>query len=244
MTGPDEHKIPAVPVKKNRLRSCATWMFTGSVLIVLVSGMADIHASRELKQRIDRLERAQKTMASQDDQAALRATLLTQQKQLTVLAAAQGEYQRQLTITGQDATTLQQLQAQLTAQQTELTTLKDHLDALKKTPAPAPSPVVPVATVTPPASASIPQKHKSTPVKPALGKAVGRAALKVPFVLTGTERRGTATFAAVAPPGFRDLSQVTLTGVGESVAGWQLVSTGAGQATFRVNGRLQTVSVQ
>lgn len=243
MTEPDEQKIPAVPVKKNRLRSRATWMFTGSVLIVLVSGMVDIHASRGLKQRIDQLERSQKTMTSQDDLAALRATLVTQQKQLTVLAAAQGEYQRQLTITGQDVTTLQQLQAQLTAQQAGLTALKDRLDALKKTAAPAPSPVIPVVPVLP-ASAGIPQKHHSTPVKPAPGKNANWVALKVPFVLTGTERRGTATFAAVAPPGFRDLLQVTLTGVGESVAGWRLVSTGAGQATFRVNGRLQTVNVQ
>ncbi|MDL4914900.1 MAG: hypothetical protein QRY16_14230 [Enterobacterales bacterium endosymbiont of Blomia tropicalis] len=241
MTGPDEQKIPAAPVKKNRLRSRATWMFTGSVLIVLVSGMVDIHVSRGLKQRIDQLERSQKTMTSQDDVATLRGTVLTQQKQLTALEERQAEYQRQLTLTGQDATTLQQLQAQLTAQQTELTALKDHLDALKKTAAPSPvAPVVPAL----PASNSIPQKHKSTPVKAAPAKAASRTALKVPFVLTGTERRGTATFAAVAPPGFSDLSQVTLTGVGESVAGWQLVSIGAGQATFRVNGRLQTVSVQ
>nr|WP_159465213.1 hypothetical protein [Scandinavium goeteborgense] len=240
MTGPDEHKIPAAPVKKNRLRSRATWIFTGSVLIVLVSGMVDIHASRELKQRIDQLERAQKTMTSQGDVATLRATLVTQQKQLTALAAQQAEYQRQLTTTDHDT---KQLQAQLTAQQAGLTALKDRLDALKKTAAPAPSPVIPVVPVLP-ASAGIPQKHHSTPVKPAPGKNANWVALKVPFVLTGTERRGTATFAAVAPPGFSDLSQVTLTGVGESVAGWQLVSTGAGQATFRVNGRLQTVSVQ
>ncbi|HEY3986754.1 hypothetical protein [Cedecea sp.] len=240
MTGPDEQKIPAALVKKNRLRSRATWIFTGSVLIVLVSGMVDIHASRELKQRIDQLERAQKTMTSQGDVATLRATLVTQQKQLTALAAQQAEYQRQLTTTDRDT---KQLQAQLTAQQAGLTALKDRLDALKKTAAPAPSPVIPVVPVLP-ASAGIPQKHHSTPVKPAPGKNANWVALKVPFVLTGTERRGTATFAAVAPPGGRDLSQVRLIGVGELVAGWRLVSTGSGQATFRVNGRLQTVSVQ
>jgi hypothetical protein len=67
---------------------------------------------------------------------------------------------------------------------------------------------------------------------------------KAPFVLTGVEQRGTSALAAVAPQGFSDLSQVRLIGEGESVAGWTLVSTGYGQATFRVNGRLQTVSAQ
>ena len=62
----------------------------------------------------------------------------------------------------------------------------------------------------------------------------------VPFVLTGVEKRGAESWAAIAPRGYSNLSQVALVGEGETVSGWTLVSAGYGEATFRVNGR-QTV---
>ncbi|QIF14943.1 Tat (twin-arginine translocation) pathway signal sequence [Escherichia coli] len=65
-----------------------------------------------------------------------------------------------------------------------------------------------------------------------------------PFVLTGTERRGALSYAAVAPRGYTSLSQVALLGEGESVAGWTLIHAGHEQATFRVNGRPVQVRVE
>ncbi|EMS0139965.1 Tat (twin-arginine translocation) pathway signal sequence, partial [Escherichia coli] len=65
-----------------------------------------------------------------------------------------------------------------------------------------------------------------------------------PFVLTGTERRGALSYAAVAPRGYTSLSQVALLGEGESVAGWTLIHAGHEQATFRVNGRQVQVRVE
>lgn len=65
-----------------------------------------------------------------------------------------------------------------------------------------------------------------------------------PFVLTGVERRGAESWAAVAPKGYSSLSQIALVGEGEAVAGWTLVRAGYGQATFRVNGRTVQLNVQ
>ena len=67
---------------------------------------------------------------------------------------------------------------------------------------------------------------------------------QAPFVLTGTERRGAMSYAAVAPRGYTSLSQVALLGEGESVAGWTLIHAGHEQATFRVNGRQVQVRVE
>ncbi|EPD4243401.1 Tat (twin-arginine translocation) pathway signal sequence, partial [Escherichia coli] len=71
-----------------------------------------------------------------------------------------------------------------------------------------------------------------------------RTSRQVPFVLTGTERRGALSYAAVAPRGYTSLSQVALLGEGESVAGWTLIHAGHEQATFRVNGRQVQVRVE
>ena len=65
-----------------------------------------------------------------------------------------------------------------------------------------------------------------------------------PFVLTGVEKRGAESWAAIAPRGYSSLSQVALVGEGETVAGWTLVSAGYGEATFRVNGRLSVLRAE
>ena len=65
-----------------------------------------------------------------------------------------------------------------------------------------------------------------------------------PFVLTGVEKRGAESWAAIAPRGYSNLSQVALVGEGETVSGWTLVSAGYGEATFRVNGRLTVLRAE
>lgn len=83
---------------------------------------------------------------------------------------------------------------------------------------------------------------KPAPAKP--HKTVRSVARKAPFVLTGVEKRGAASFAAIAPAGFSSLSEIRLIGEGQTVNGWTLVNAGYGQAQFRVNGRLTTVNVR
>jgi hypothetical protein len=171
----------------------------------------------------------------------------TQAKQLKSLAERQDSLTRQVGALTLTNGLPEKLAQQLQAQQVELNALKDSIESVKKSatekpvPAVAPSTDVPAA---PSATAKITPKHKPTPIKSSPRNAVTRVARKAPFVLTGVEQRGTTAFAAVAPQGFSDLSQVRLIGEGESVAGWTLVSAGYRQATFRVNGRLQTVSAQ
>ena len=251
MTEHNEEMVPMMPAKKGLLRSKAFWLVTGGVVVVLIIGMVGVGAVKHVDQRIAQLETAQKALAPQDDMTSMADVVQAHAKQLKALTARQNTLNDEMTELRGANRLPEKLEQQLQAQQVELNALKDSLEALKKSaattpaeitaPAGKPSVSVPAA---PSATAKITPKHKPTPIKSSPRKAVRRVARKAPFVLTGVEQRGTAAFAAVAPQGFSDLSQVRLIGEGESVAGWTLVSAGHGQATFRVNGRLQTVSAQ
>jgi len=87
-----------------------------------------------------------------------------------------------------------------------------------------------------------PEVKKPAPAKP--HQAVKTMARKAPFVLTGVEKRGAESFAAIAPTGFSSLAEIRLIGEGQTVNGWTLVHAGYGQAQFRVNGRLTTINVR
>lgn len=243
MTELNQSMTSMTPTKKGLLRSKAFWVIGGGLLIAIAIGMVSSQTFTDLNQRVTQLEQAQRTMTSQDDVLSLRDVMTAQQKQLIALENRQTEFSHQLETMVSIADLPQQLQAQLKAQNVELNALKDELEVLKNSK-PAPShPVIDLpatldktATDASAVTTTIPLKHKTTPIKASLPKP--------PFVLTGVELRGTAAFAAVAPTGFSDLSQVRLIGSGESIAGWALVSAGHGQATFRVNGRLQTIKAQ
>lgn len=87
-----------------------------------------------------------------------------------------------------------------------------------------------------------PEVKKPTPAKPHLNvKTVTR---KAPFVLTGVEKRGSESFAAIAPAGFSSIAEIRLIGEGQSVNGWTLIHAGYGQAQFRANGRITTINVR
>ncbi|MER5130500.1 hypothetical protein [Serratia marcescens] len=256
MTEHNDDMVSMTPAKKGLLRSKTFWGATAGIVAVLVAGLVGSGAVKHVDQRIARLEQAQQALAPQEDMNAMADKLQAQAKQLNSLTERQDALTRQVGALTQSSGLPEKLEQQLQAQQVELNALKDRIESVKKSavalppekPAPAvvpsiagPSTAVPPA---PSATAQIPPKHKPTPIKPSPRNAVPRVAHKAPFVLTGVEQRGTLAFAAVAPQGFSDLSQVRLIGEGESVAGWTLVSAGYGQATFRVNGRLQTVSAQ
>ena len=255
----DNGMVPMTPAKKGLLRSQTFWGATAGIVAVLVAGLVGSGAVKHVDQRLALLEQAQQALAPQDDMNAMADKLQAQAKQLNSLAERQDALTRQMGALTQSSGLPEKLERQLQMQQMELNALKDSIESVKKSavalppakPAPAavPSTTAPPApsTAVPPApsaTAQITPKHKPTPIKSSPRKALPRVAHKAPFVLTGVEQRGTLAFAAVAPQGFSDLSQVRLIGEGESIAGWILVSAGYGQATFRVNGRLQTVSAQ
>ncbi|EMX8468604.1 hypothetical protein AAH178_004543 [Serratia marcescens] len=247
MTEHNDEMMPMTPAKKGLLRSKTFWGATAGVVVVLVAGLVGSGTIRHVDQRIALLEQAQKALAPQDGMNSMADELQAHAKQLKSLAERQDSLMRQVGALTLTTGLPEKLEQQLQAQQVELNALKDSIESVKKSateklvPTVAPSTDVPAA---PSATAKITPKHKPTPIKPSPRNTVPRVARKAPFVLTGVEQRGTSAFAAVAPLGFSDLSQVRLIGEGESVAGWILVSTGYGQATFRVNGRLQTVSAQ
>ncbi|WP_244968390.1 hypothetical protein [Rosenbergiella australiborealis] len=115
--------------------------------------------------------------------------------------------------------------------ETRLSALADQLNALKAVP----------ATATPVPEKTPTEVKKPLPVKSRSTSVVARHA---PFALTGVERRGAESWAAVAPRGYHSLSQITLIGEGETVSGWTLVRAGYSEATFRVNGRLTVLKVE
>ncbi|ELQ9312352.1 hypothetical protein R3D73_005408 [Serratia marcescens] len=255
MTEHDEAMVPMTSAKKGLLRSKAFWGATACVVAVLGAGLVGSGAVRHVDQRIARLEQAQKALAPQDGMNAMADKLQAQARQLKSLAERQDALTRQMGALTLTNGLSEKLEQQLQAQQVELNALKDSIESVKKSAVALPSeksaPVVAPSTTIPPApsaTAQITPKHKpvpiTTPIRSSPRNVLPRVARNAPFVLTGVEQRGTSAFAAVAPQGFSDLSQVRLIGEGESVAGWTLVSAGYGQATFWVNGRLQTVSVQ
>lgn len=247
MTEHNEEIVPMTSAKKGLLRSKVFWGGTAGVVVVLVAGLVGTGAIKHVDQRIAQLEQAQKALAPQDGMNSMADELQAHAKQLKSLAERQDSLTRQIGALTLTNGLPKKLEQQLQAQQVELNALKDSIESVKKSATEkhvstvTPSTAVPAA---PSATAKITPKHKPTPVTASPRNAVTHVARKAPFVLTGVEQRGTSAFAAVAPQGFSDLSQVRLIGEGESVAGWTLVSAGYGQATFRVNGRLQTVSAQ
>ncbi|EAO5056348.1 hypothetical protein FZH48_16485 [Salmonella enterica] len=211
---------------------CLTMVAAGFVLYVLVSSVTDLDT------RLSRLE-------TQDNTATTTETLSTLQSQISTLQAGLADNQKRVetlqkatevrTGPSQELASLQASAARLQQAQQEMETrlsaLADQLNVLKAVPAAA----------TPALEKTPTEVKKQLPVKPRSTAVVARHA---PFVLTGVERRGAESWAAVAPRGYHSLSQIALIGEGETVSGWTLVRAGYSEATFRVNGRLTALKVE
>ena len=78
---------------------------------------------------------------------------------------------------------------------------------------------------------------------PAAKKPPAPANLKPPFSLVSTERRGGQAYAVILPQGTAGWSQLRMLSPGEGYSGWVLVSVSDNQAGFRVNGRVQQVTL-
>lgn len=238
---------PSTPVNGEVKRRRVTRMlvyFGLAVVIAVASGMTLKIVSLALTDLDSRLARIEVREATLDG-AALSGQIDALRGQVRSLESGLADSRRQAAAmtqqlaaqSGQGSETaalrqaLTALETKQQAQETQLGLLSQQLEQLRSSR--------PQASATKaPASSPRAGKVSKMAIK---SRAAGRAA---PFILTGVERRGTGSWAAVAPRGYSSLSQIALIGEGESVAGWTLVRAGHGQASFRVNGRTVLVNVQ
>ena len=215
-------------------------LYGGVAVALAVAGLTfiSLKSVSALDQRLAHVEKQQNVVYSQaltqSDLTPLQDSLkayggdLKRQQQIGALQAALKEDR-----SGPALVALQQAVGDLSAARqsmlAQLSGLDAQLNALQDKTKETPH------TDTPPAV------KKPAPAKP--HRAAHKVARRAPFVLTGVEKRGNTSFAAVAPQGFSDLSQIRLIGEGQSVQGWTLIGVGYGQAQFRVNGHVTAVNV-
>ncbi|WP_249539554.1 Tat (twin-arginine translocation) pathway signal sequence [Escherichia coli] len=224
-------------------------------LLVMVTGVALCLTGRgmaEMDTRLATLEQQQGERLTPAALAPLQSRLSELEAKLQTESARLAQLARQPVLTEVQQMQLKELPAsleQIQAAQKALSLRLDTLAALAEKPQPRA-----VQSESPSASGTEKKDVSGTkgasPVvqktaRPATARSgTPRTFRQAPFVLTGTERRGAMSYAAVAPRGYTSLSQVALVGEGESVTGWTLIHASHEQATFRVNGRQVQVRVE
>lgn len=243
------HTDPA-PARKRfswRPRRRLIWGAVGGVALagILALGYTAFSLGiSNLDERLTRLESQGSTAATVETVAALQSDVTMFRAGLQDTRKKLGEMQQELSAAAKQASSddavrqsLRTLQDAQQGLETRLSALTEQLTALKTHPAPA----EPVAA---PVKKNEPAAKKPRPADSRRAASSLRVARNAPFVLTGVEKRGAESWAAIAPRGYSSLSQVALVGEGETVAGWTLVSAGYGEATFRVNGRLTVLRAE
>lgn len=238
--------------RRSLLRGVAVSSLT---LLVMVTGVALYLTGRgmaEIDSRLATLEQQQGERLTPAALAPLQSRLSELETKLQAESARLAQLARQPVLTEVQQTQLTELPAsleQIQAAQKALSLRLDTLAALAEKPQPrAVQPESPSASGS--GKKDVSGTKEPSPVvqktaRPATARTgMSRTSRQAPFVLTGTERRGALSYAAVAPRGYTRLSQVALLGEGESVAGWTLIHAGHEQATFRVNGRQVQVRVE
>ena len=225
------------------------------ILLVVVTGVALYLTGRgmlAMDTRLATLEQQQRERLTPASLAPLQSRLSELEAKLQTESARLAQLARQPVLTASQQTQLKELPAsleQIQAAQKALSLRLDTLAALaEKSQSRAVQSESPSASGTEKKDVSG-TKEPSPVVQKIARPATARSGTShtsryAPFVLTGTERRGALSYAAVAPRGYTSLSQVALLGEGESVAGWTLIHAGHEQATFRVNGRPVQVRVE
>jgi BMFP domain-containing protein YqiC len=229
---------PLSPAVKPRSRGI--WRVASISLVtltLLVTGGVTLHVLSRQATRLTRLEVAQNTRPTREALSSLQASfsaLATRtgalESQLNQVAGEMASLERRPQTSPEMAAQIQQLRQEEQA----LSDRVAHLQA-KDSPAPdaTPAKVQAVPAVIPrPETKPTPRSSRSHSV----------LAQSAPFVLTGTERRGTQLLAAVAPRGFDHLSQVQLVSTGDAFMGWVLVEVDPHQAQFRAGHRRLTLS--
>ncbi len=249
-----QEMITPVPADKptTRRRSLLRGVAVGSLtLLVMVTGVALYLTGRgmlAMDTRLATLEQQQGERLTAAALAPLQSRLSELETKLQTESARLAQLVRQPVLTEVQQTLLNELPASLEQIQAAQKALSLRLDTLAALAEKSQSRTV--QSESPSASGTEKKDMSGTTVvqktaRPATARTgMSRTSRQAPFVLTGTERRGALSYAAVAPRGYTSLSQVALLGEGESVAGWTLIHAGHEQATFRVNGRQVQVRVE
>ena len=234
--------------RRSLLRGVAVSSLT---LLVMVTGVALYLTGRgmlAMDTRLATLEQQQRERLTPAALAPLQSRLSELEAKLQTESARLAQLVRQPVLTEVQQTLLNELPASLEQIQAAQKALSLRLDTLAALAEKSQSRTV--QSESPSASGTEKKDMSGTTVvqktaRPATARTgMSRTSRQAPFVLTGTERRGALSYAAVAPRGYTSLSQVALLGEGESVAGWTLIHAGHEQATFRVNGRPVQVRVE
>ncbi|HHH7426648.1 TPA: Tat (twin-arginine translocation) pathway signal sequence [Escherichia coli] len=253
-----QEMMTPVPADKPTTRRCSLLRgvaVSSLILLVMVTGVALYLTGRgmlAMDTRLATLEQQQRERLTPAALAPLQSRLSELEAKLQTESARLAQLARQPVLTASQQTQLKELPAsleQIQAAQKALSLRLDTLAALaEKSQSRAVQPDPPSASGT--EKKDVSGTKGASPVvqkiaRPATARSgMSRTSRQAPFVLTGTERRGALSYAAVAPRGYTSLSQVALLGEGESVAGWTLIHAGHEQATFRVNGRQVQVRVE
>ncbi|EIL1429513.1 Tat (twin-arginine translocation) pathway signal sequence [Escherichia coli] len=250
-----QEMITPVPADKptTRRRSLLRGAAVGSLtFLVMVTGVALYLTGRgmlAMDTRLATLEQQQGERLTPAALAPLQSRLSELEAKLQTESARLAQLARQPVLTEVQQMQLKELPASLEQIQAALKALSLRLDTLAEKPqSRAVQPESPSASGT--GKKDVSGTKEPSPVvqktaRPATARTgMSRTSRRAPFVLTGTERRGAQSYAAVAPRGYTSLSQVALLGEGESVTGWTLIHAGREQATFRVNGRQVQVRVE
>lgn len=253
-----QEMMTPVPADKPTTRRCSLLRgvaVSSLILLVMVTGVALYLTGRgmlAMDTRLATLEQQQRERLTPAALAPLQSRLSELEAKLQTESARLAQLARQPVLTEVQQTQLKELPAsleQIQAAQKALSLRLDTLAALaEKSQSRAVQSESPSASGTEKKDVSG-TKEPSPVVQKIARPATARSGTShtsryAPFVLTGTERRGALSYAAVAPRGYTSLSQVALLGEGESVAGWTLIHAGHEQATFRVNGRQVQVRVE
>lgn len=253
-----QEMMTPVPADKPTTRRCSLLRgvaVSSLILLVMVTGVALYLTGRgmlAMDTRLAILEQQQRERLTPAALAPLQSRLSELEAKLQTESARLAQLARQPVLTASQQTQLKELPASLEQIQAAQKALSLRLDTLA---AQAEKPQSRAVQSESPSASGTGKKDVSgtkepSPVVQKIARPVtarsgtSHTSRYAPFVLTGTERRGALSYAAVAPRGYTSLSQVALLGEGESVAGWTLIHAGHEQATFRVNGRQVQVRVE
>ncbi|KXQ93359.1 Uncharacterised protein [Escherichia coli] len=253
-----QEMMTPVPADKPTTRRCSLLRgvaVSSLILLVMVTGVALYLTGRgmlAMDTRLAILEQQQRERLTPAALAPLQSRLSELEAKLQTESARLAQLARQPVLTEVQQTQLKELPASLEQIQAAQKALSLRLDTLAALAEKSQSRVV--QSESPSASGTekkdVSGTKEPSPVVQKIARPVtarsgtSHTSRYAPFVLTGTERRGALSYAAVAPRGYTSLSQVALLGEGESVAGWTLIHAGHEQATFRVNGRQVQVRVE
>lgn len=223
----------SVKTARSKFRAIARYGCGGLILFAL-SGTTfiSLRSVQALSVEVSQLKIA---LQQSPDIAPIQLQLAALQQQFETLRSKQSgmaEKTALMTLRQQVETLEKQLHEQAALVSTVnsgLSSLQSQLHSLNQHPA-SPASVqmkAPAAKVT----------KKKSPVK-------AQRQVAAPFVLTGIERRGGIAFAAIAPQSATQLTEVSLMEPGETRQGWTLQTITGQQATFRVSGQTQTLTVR